>query len=298
MFSAVLLNVLITMLRIASAATKNGTNVFSVISKCSTESVPYSNATIDAGSPYAKILRKYLVVAGTMLPVWILIFLDAIKCSVFLVSVVGSNGIQCINPLGTTVPAFPSATTGLIPSSTPILGSDPNIIYSPPQAWKVSDAKDSCTQSPSIHLTDSINATISFNYTGPSVMLHLITSSQGGIFLVKVDGFNTTDFIDTRSGPQNVTLPTCYPLQYPPFLVPPPGYQSRSSHSMTLVHLGISPSAPEGTNTSTVQFDTYAIPDLETALIANSSGRFFAGLRTFNIYFFLIWLAFTLYFLL
>jgi len=76
------------------------------------------------------------------------------------------NLIHCINALGTTAPALPSATVGLIPSSTPISSSDPGISYDPSDAWNISNSAYSCTTSVSLHKTDVINATISFNYTG------------------------------------------------------------------------------------------------------------------------------------
>ena len=74
--------------------------------------------------------------------------------------------VHCIDALGTTALGLPSATTGLIPSATPVLGSDPDIVYSPPSAWTISESDSNCTTSKSLHVTDTINATVSFNFTG------------------------------------------------------------------------------------------------------------------------------------
>ncbi|KAF8804303.1 hypothetical protein BYT27DRAFT_6700878 [Phlegmacium glaucopus] len=195
-----------------------------------------------------------------------------------------NNVIQCINALGTTAPAIPSATTGLIPSVTPILGSNAGITYSPASAWNTSTTDFSCTNSKSLHVSDTINATISFNYTGPSIMIYTVTSSNGGVFSVLADGFNTTSTINTFSGfVENQTLPSCYPLQFPPFAATPPGYQSRENHIITLVHIGPSPNAPKGTHTSIVQFDSLAIPDLES-ILAQTNDYGPNDLQKLNIY--------------
>lgn len=74
--------------------------------------------------------------------------------------------VHCIDALGTTALGLPSATTGLIPSATPVLGSDLDIVYNPPNAWTVSESDSNCTTSKSLHVTDTINATVSFNFTG------------------------------------------------------------------------------------------------------------------------------------
>jgi len=74
--------------------------------------------------------------------------------------------VHCIDALGTTALGLPSATTGLVPSATPVLGSDPNIVYNPPNAWTVSESESNCTTSKSLHVTDTINASVSFNFTG------------------------------------------------------------------------------------------------------------------------------------
>ena len=94
----------------------------------------------------------------------LIIFLSAIGTSCRALQ--SDKIVRCIDALGTTALAFPSATTGLVPSATPVLGSDPNILYSPPNAWTVSESDSNCTTSKSLHVTDTINATVSFNFTG------------------------------------------------------------------------------------------------------------------------------------
>ena len=74
--------------------------------------------------------------------------------------------VHCIDALGTTALGLPSATTGLIPSATPVPGSEPDIVYSPPNAWTISESDSNCTTSKSLHVTDTINATVSFDFTG------------------------------------------------------------------------------------------------------------------------------------
>jgi hypothetical protein len=77
-----------------------------------------------------------------------------------------SQVVHCINAVGVTQPAIPSVTTGLIPSATPISNGDLVILYSPSDAWNVSNSGFNCTTSTSLLVTDIINSTISFNYTG------------------------------------------------------------------------------------------------------------------------------------
>ena len=84
--------------------------------------------------------------------------------------------VHCIDALGTTTLALPSATTGLIPSATPVLGSDQSITYSPSDAWKISDADSNCSMSKSTHMTNTVNGTISFNFTGKLSLLKLSTN--------------------------------------------------------------------------------------------------------------------------
>ncbi|KAF8961638.1 hypothetical protein BDZ97DRAFT_1193405 [Flammula alnicola] len=122
-------------------------------------------------------------------------------------------------------------------------------------------------------------------------MVNVVTSPNGGVFGVLVDGFNTTSTIDTFSGPGTESLPVCYPYQVPPFAAIPPGYQSRSNHTLTLVYVGPSSSAPQGTNTSIVQFDSFSIP--ESVLTTNDQGA--TRLQNFNIHFLSIFFTLLLY---
>lgn len=64
--------------------------------------------------------------------------------------------------------AFPSATQGFIPAATTVPNSNTNIIFSPPEAWDRSTISPSCSSSSGEQLqtTRTLNATISFNYTG------------------------------------------------------------------------------------------------------------------------------------
>jgi len=117
-------------------------------------------------------------------------------------------------------------------------------------------------------------------------MVRTVSSSSGGVFAVLVDGVDTVGLIDTFSGPGDLTLPTCYPVQFPPFIKTPPGYENRMNHTITLVYIRPSKLAPEGTNTSVVEFDSFAIPDLQSVLapITNKS----PGPQNLNVYLFLI----------
>ncbi|KAF8901904.1 hypothetical protein CPB84DRAFT_1776986 [Gymnopilus junonius] len=135
--------------------------------------------------------------------------------------------VLCVNTYGTTSAALPSATQGFTPSASLIPKNDANILFNPSEAWNSSNTAPSCSpsqQNSELRITTAIDATVSFNYTGR-------------VFAVFVDGFNTTDVIDTFSGP-NSALPQCYPLLY----------------------IGPSPNAPNGTTESSGQFDSFAIP--------------------------------------
>ena len=110
-------------------------------------------------------------------------------------------------------------------------------------------------------------------FAGPSVMIHTVTSQQGGVFAVFVDDFNTTDVIDTYSGPDSAALPLCYPVQYPPFLEPPPTLASQSTHVIKLVYSGRSLNAPNLTAEHCGQFDAFAIPDLSVQPSQESRAR-------------------------
>lgn len=92
-------------------------------------------------------------------------------------------------------------------------------------------------------------------------MVHVVTSSQGGVFSVFIDDFNTTSTIDTFSD-NKVQLPLCYPMQYPPVLVPPSDLELQNNHTITLVYIGSSPNAANRTY-SNIQFDSFAIPEFK-----------------------------------
>jgi hypothetical protein len=94
-------------------------------------------------------------------------------------------------------------------------------------------------------------------------MIHTVTSSNGGVFSVLVDGFNTTSTIDTHSG-GNQNLPLCMPNQFPPLQIMPPAWAAANDtemqHTITLVYVGISPNANSTNETTSVQFDSFAVP--------------------------------------
>lgn len=109
---------------------------------------------------------------------------------------------------------------------------------------------------------------------GPSILVHVVKSPQGGVFSMFVDDFLIEDPIDTF----NADGELCYPLQFPPFAAPPPGYGERDNHSITLVHIGPSKKAPNGTTSSTVVFDAFAIPQVEASVLtSNAITNAFAG---------------------
>ncbi|PPQ90179.1 hypothetical protein CVT25_013311 [Psilocybe cyanescens] len=91
-------------------------------------------------------------------------------------------------------------------------------------------------------------------------MINTITSPKGGVFSVLVDGFDTGSTIDTFVGPGDLFMPTCYPVQIPPFGTTPPDFGSRNDHTVSLIYIGASSDAPEGTE-SNIQFDSFAIPN-------------------------------------
>ncbi|TFK33431.1 hypothetical protein BDQ12DRAFT_615298, partial [Crucibulum laeve] len=174
--------------------------------------------------------------------------------------------VSCIDAYGTTASSYPSSTTGFVPSATPILIDDQKVTYNPPGAWSNSTSVPSCSSEKFLRVTNVTNATISFSYTGPSVMIQTVTSPNGGVFSLLFDGFNTTDVIDTYSG-SKFTLPTCFPAQFPPFNIPPPNFGTQNNHTVTLIYSGRSPNAPgHNANSSIVQFASFAIPDFSLAL--------------------------------
>jgi hypothetical protein len=73
--------------------------------------------------------------------------------------------VSCVDALGATAASFPSATTGVTPSATPVPASDPRIIYAPSREWNSSKGAN-CTTSDLLYTTETLNATVSFNYSG------------------------------------------------------------------------------------------------------------------------------------
>ncbi|KAF8638349.1 hypothetical protein AX16_010530 [Volvariella volvacea WC 439] len=171
--------------------------------------------------------------------------------------------VYCVNPYGVTTTAFPSESATptsalVIPSATMIPETDPSILYAPADAWNISESRSECTLSTSLHVSNTLNATISFNYTGPGIIVHTVASPNGGIFSVLIDDFNTTAFVDTNSA---AGRPECYVLQFPPVSILPPGYESRDDHSITLVYIGPSVLAASTNVSETfIQFDSFALP--------------------------------------
>ncbi|KAF8991240.1 hypothetical protein BDQ17DRAFT_1371026 [Cyathus striatus] len=163
------------------------------------------------------------------------------------------------------------------PSMTLAPEDDSKINFLPEVAWKVSDNQSNCGISKTIHTADVVNTSITFNYTGPSVTVHTITSASGGVFSVFVDGFDTKTPIDTNTysrDPGDPPTPQCYPRQFPPFVESPPNFKSNppSGHSITLTFVGPSPMAPNGTNTNaTIQFDAFSIPEPNTVQASSAS---------------------------
>ena len=105
-------------------------------------------------------------------------------------------------------------------------------------------------------------------------MVHTVTSSMGGVFSVLADGVDTATTIDTYFTQGNQRFPLCYPLQFPPFMITPPGFETHSNHTLTLVYIGPSKFARNGTDISTIQFDSFAIPDLQSRFASSSNGIF------------------------
>ncbi|KAF8965065.1 hypothetical protein BDZ97DRAFT_1659464, partial [Flammula alnicola] len=182
--------------------------------------------------------------------------------------------VTCIDAYGTTESAYPSATTGVVPSATPVLGNDTRFVYAPSHAWNISKTDANCTLTNLLHTTDTLNATISFNYSGPSVTMHVVTAPNGGVFSVVVDGFNTWSTIETFSGTSDQPFPLCYQYQFPPFVITPPGFASRENHSLTLVFIGPSNSLPANTSKSIGQFNAFAIPDFVYPTISTTSENY------------------------
>jgi YD repeat-containing protein len=154
-------------------------------------------------------------------------------------------------------------------------------------------------------VTNVLNATISFSYTGkiwepfvklgvthsttwyiqgPSFMVRTIPSRAGGAFSLFIDGFDTSNIIDTynanASTPEEARgermNPNCYHIrQFPPMMIVPIGYEDREAHTVTLVYIGAGQRLL-GTDPSnlSVQFDSFALPIYSEAQMSSApSGR-------------------------
>jgi hypothetical protein len=187
------------------------------------------------------------------------------------------------------VTATPSVMVFPASSESSALVSN-QISFTPLEAWSTVSLEESnltsaCggSLSPYRKVTNVVNATISFNYTGqfnkfseitpispiegPAIMIRTIPSRTGGVFSVVIDGFNTTCFIDTYI--PNADTPeeargkglnfSCYSVhQFPPVNIRPPGYESREAHTVSLVYIGETGNT-EAQNLSG-QFDSFALP--------------------------------------
>ncbi|KAF9522918.1 hypothetical protein CPB83DRAFT_899226 [Crepidotus variabilis] len=178
------------------------------------------------------------------------------------------KSVSCIDALGTTSAAFPTSTAASFsPSLSIIQNAEPALLFSPEKAWNTTQAAAGSCGSSTFHSTDVVNATVSFNYTGPSVLLNVMTSPQGGVFAVFIDDTQIMNRFDTFDADQV----KCIRRQYPPFpSLVPPGFGSRNSHSITLMHYGPSTLAPNGTVSSVVQLDSFAVPQFNQNVSGNS----------------------------
>ncbi|KAJ2933372.1 hypothetical protein H1R20_g3726, partial [Candolleomyces eurysporus] len=184
------------------------------------------------------------------------------------------------------VTAIPSLTA--IPAPAPSDNSIGQISFTPSDAWTTvsldeSELNSTCggSLSPYRRVTNVLNATVSFNYTGPSFMVRTIPSRTGGRFSLIVDGFNTTTFMDTydpdASSPEDARgrnlNNSCYRVrQYPPMVIVPVGYENRETHSVSLVYIGAGRNVSMGTDprSLSVQFDSFALPIYSEAQMSSA----------------------------
>lgn len=105
----------------------------------------------------------------------------------------------------------------------------------------------------------------------------VVSSPNGGVFEVVVDGFNTTSSIITNTGTavDGLPIPLCSRYQFPPFAIAPPDFASSDNHTLNLVFVGPGFGIPENSTTtpSMAQFNSFAIPDL-TAMTEPNSGNY------------------------
>jgi hypothetical protein len=114
-------------------------------------------------------------------------------------------------------------------------------------------------------------------------MVRTIPSKTGGAFYLTIDGFNTTNIIDTYN-PNALTLeeargrslnPDCYHVrQFPPMKIVPIGYEARETHTATLVYIGASVKFP-GTDLTdlSIQFDSFALEIYSEAQMSSAPTR-------------------------
>ncbi|KAJ2919119.1 hypothetical protein MD484_g1343, partial [Candolleomyces efflorescens] len=115
---------------------------------------------------------------------------------------------------------------------------------------------------------------------GPSFMVRTVPSRTGGAFSLFIDGFNTSNTIDTYN-PNASTLeeargqgmnPNCYHVrQFPPMVIVPIGYEDRETHNVTLVYIGAGERllGADPSNLS-VHFDSFALPIYSEAQMSSA----------------------------
>ncbi|EAU82329.2 hypothetical protein CC1G_06639 [Coprinopsis cinerea okayama7 len=188
--------------------------------------------------------------------------------------------IQCVDAMGVTVPAYPTATSIEKPPASAVPITDPAITFSREGAWNetgLSDDLGCSTLSNTLRVTDVIGASVNFTFSG-NVIVHTVSHPRGGVFAVFIDGFNTSSIIDTYIGPTSVDPegPVCRALQFPPFLVLPPGFEHRTEHTISLVYQGYYtenvPDRPSDGHFA--QFDAFEVPIFATPEAQASSAPF------------------------
>jgi hypothetical protein len=112
-------------------------------------------------------------------------------------------------------------------------------------------------------------------------MVRTIPSKTGGAFSLIIDGFNTTNIIDTYN-PNALTLeeargegpsPNCYHVrQFPPMRIVPIGYETRETHTVSLVYIGAGGKFPRGMDASnlSIQLDSFALQIYSDAEISSA----------------------------
>ncbi|KAJ2919395.1 hypothetical protein MD484_g1038, partial [Candolleomyces efflorescens] len=178
-----------------------------------------------------------------------------------------------------------------IPGLAPLDSSVGRVSFTPRDAWTPvslgeSELNSTCggALSPYRRATSVFNATVSFNYTGPSILVRAIPSRTGGRFSVIIDGYNTTTFLDTydpeaEDGRPGNLSDKCYRVrQYPPMAIVPVGYETRESHTVSLVYAGAGENllGTDPRNLS-VQFDSFALPIFSEAQMSSAQRKYGEG---------------------